>query len=105
MAIKQTPLAVAIHLSGGPTKLARHLNSLERPGFLTVTPASIYQWTQKRVPAEQCPDVELHTGVKCELLLPHVNWGALRGTQGPSVKEKIVRPEKQAVNQSSRKVK
>jgi len=102
MAIKQTPLAVAIHRSGGPTKLAKHLNSLERPGFLRVTPASIYQWTQKRVPAEQCPDVEVHTGVKCELLLPHVNWAALRGTQGPLAKEKIVRPVSRIVNQKKK---
>lgn len=33
---------------------------------------------KERVPAEMCPLIEKHTGVKCEELRPDVEWGVLR---------------------------
>lgn len=65
-----TPLERAIATAGGRTSLAR---SLQLSG-----PAVVYQWEQTRVPAEQCPDIEDLTGIKCEELRPDVNWAVLR---------------------------
>lgn len=37
---------------------------------------------KKQVPAEICPLIELHTGVKCEELRPDVKWEVLRKKRG-----------------------
>lgn len=60
---------------GGTTELARLLSS-RRPK--PVSKASVSRWKRDGVPAEMCPDIEDLTGIRCEQLLPHVNWGALR---------------------------
>ena len=65
-----TPLDRAIDEAGGMTKLARALKLSSH--------AVVYQWKQTRVPAEQCPNIEKLTGVKCEDLRPDVNWAFLR---------------------------
>lgn len=66
----ETPLARAIRLAGGMTKLAK--------GLRLNSHAVVYQWTKARVPAEHCPDIEALTGVRCEELRPDMNWGVLR---------------------------
>ena len=33
---------------------------------------------ERQVPAEQCPNIEALTGVRCEDLRPDVNWAVLR---------------------------
>ena len=38
----------------------------------------IHQWRLNRVPAEHCPAIERHTGVRCEDLRPDVQWDVLR---------------------------
>jgi DNA-binding transcriptional regulator YdaS (Cro superfamily) len=69
-------LTRAIDQAGGKAALARKLN--ER-GHGKVTGPAVYQWErQGRVPAEYCPDIEVVTGIACELLRPDVNWAALR---------------------------
>lgn len=70
-----TPLVRAIALAGGMTSLARKLT--ER-GHTVKDHRTVYQWTQSRVPAEYCPDIEAITGVRCEELRPDVNWAVLR---------------------------
>ena len=68
----KTPLERAIEAAGGITKLSR---SLKLSGHMV-----IYQWSKTRVPAEQCPNIEALTGIKCEELRPDVNWAVVRGT-------------------------
>ena len=65
-----TPLDQAIKIADGITKLSRLLNLKSH--------AVINQWRLNRVPAEQCPDIEALTGIKCEALRPDVNWAVLR---------------------------
>ena len=66
----ETALEQAIKLAGGVTKLSRDLNLSGH--------AVIYQWGKTRVPAEQCPNIERLTGVRCEDLRPDVAWSVLR---------------------------
>lgn len=68
--LNETPLARAIRIAGGMSKLARELN-LSSHGV-------VYQWTRTRVPAEHCPDIERLSGVRCEELRPDVSWDVLR---------------------------
>lgn len=68
----ETALERAIRLVGGITQLSR---DLKLSGH-----AVIYQWGKTRIPAEQCPNIEALTGVKCEDLRPDVNWAVLRNT-------------------------
>jgi DNA-binding transcriptional regulator YdaS (Cro superfamily) len=71
----ETPIGKAIRLAGGMTALARKLSERGRD---IKGHATVYQWTQNRVPAEYCPDIEAETGVRCEELRPDVNWAVLR---------------------------
>lgn len=70
MTTELTPINRAIEQAGGITALAR---ALKLSGH-----AVVHQWRLTRVPAEQCPDIEALTGVKCEELRPDVNWAVLR---------------------------
>lgn len=64
----------AISLSGGLVALATKLG---------VKKAVVWNWKQRGVPAEFCPEIELITEhqVKCEELNPKVNWAILRNTE------------------------
>ncbi|MCX7825640.1 MAG: helix-turn-helix domain-containing protein [Verrucomicrobiae bacterium] len=57
------------------SRLARHLG---------ISPVCVSQWKTgtRPVPAEHCPEIERFTNgaVRCETMLPNVNWGWLRGT-------------------------
>lgn len=44
-----------------------------------VSPQVISNWKARGIPAENCPDIEALTGIKCEVLRPGVNWSVLRG--------------------------
>ena len=71
MSKNQNPaLETAIDKAGGITALARLLG-LRSHGV-------VHQWRITRVPAEHCPAIEGHTGVRCEELRPDVNWSVLR---------------------------
>jgi DNA-binding transcriptional regulator YdaS (Cro superfamily) len=45
---------------------------------LGVTQQTLTNWKQRGIPADRCPDIELATGIKCEILRPDVNWAVLR---------------------------
>jgi DNA-binding transcriptional regulator YdaS (Cro superfamily) len=75
----ETALEQAIKLAGGVTKLSRDLNLNGH--------AVIYQWGKTRVPAEQCPNIERLTGIRCEELRPDVAWSVLRSA--PELDEKV----------------
>ena len=49
---------------------------------IKVSPPVVSDWAagKKRIPAEQCPKIEEHTGIRCEDLRPDVRWDVLRGT-------------------------
>ena len=60
----------AIAKAGGPGKLAT---------MVGVAASAPLMWRQREsVPAEHCPLIELHTGVRCEALRPTVAWHVLR---------------------------
>lgn len=63
----------AISLSGGLANLARQLG---------VSKAVVWNWTQRGVPPQFCPEIERLTNrqVKCEELNSKVNWSILRTT-------------------------
>jgi DNA-binding transcriptional regulator YdaS (Cro superfamily) len=64
----------AIELLGGTSDAVR---KLKLNGHATV-----YQWRiQGRVPAKYCPDIEVLTGIPCELLNADVPWALIRGTK------------------------
>lgn len=66
-------IARAIQIVGGPAKLAGHLN---------VTYQAVCFWRdgKRALPADHCPTIERLTGgeVRCEDLLPDVEWSVLR---------------------------
>lgn len=50
--------------------------------------ATVYQWRiQGRIPAKYCPDIEVRTGIPCELLNADVPWALIRGTEAHPEKE------------------
>jgi DNA-binding transcriptional regulator YdaS (Cro superfamily) len=62
----------AVHMGGGPTRIACRLG---------VTPPTVHQWlTGKRpIPIIRCVDIEALTGVDAAKLRPDVDWKKLRG--------------------------
>lgn len=64
----------AISLSGGLVALANKLG---------VRKQVLWNWKERGVPAEFCPEIELITNrqVKCEELNPKINWSILRNTE------------------------
>lgn len=64
----------AILISGGLVALANKLG---------VKKAVVWNWKQRGVPAEFCPEIELITGrqVTCEELNSKINWSVLRNTE------------------------
>ena len=76
---ENTPLEKAIEIAGGMTRMAAALKLSSH--------SVVYQWKRNRVPAEICPDIEVLTGIKCEMLRPDVNWAVLRGTPQPITTE------------------
>ena len=66
--MSQSPFERACQSVGGLVKLA---------GLLGKKKQTVSHY-RNRVPAEVCPLIEKHTGVKCEELRPDVEWGVLR---------------------------
>lgn len=64
----------AIAAMGGQSSTAQKLG-IDKP-------ATVYQWRiQGRIPAKYCPDIEVRTGIPCELLNADVPWALIRGTE------------------------
>lgn len=73
-----TPIATAIQIAGGPSKVARLLKC-------SVQAVCFYRDGKRKLPAHHCPDLEKATGVPCESLRPDVNWAYLRGQTAPAL--------------------
>ena len=71
--MKQTGIEKALSMfDGNQTKLATAIGG-------DVVRQNIAHWLKAgRVPADQAPDVEKATGIKCEELCPGVSWEVLR---------------------------
>ena len=70
-------LQEAIAKAGSQTALASALSTATGEKVET---GHIYYWlnTATEVPAKWAPPIERHTGVRCELLCPSVDWAVLR---------------------------
>ncbi|MCY1171308.1 putative antitoxin of bacterial toxin-antitoxin system, YdaS/YdaT [compost metagenome] len=74
-------LKCAVDKAGGQSALADALSKLsEARGGESISPARVWNWVNrdKRAPSDVCPDIEVLTDVKCEVLRPDVNWAAIR---------------------------
>lgn len=67
------PIKKAANIVGSQRQLA---------SLLGVTPGAVSQWMGGNVPIERCIDIEKATdgAVRCEDLLPAVDWAYLRQT-------------------------
>lgn len=61
----KNPLQLAIDAAGSLTALADAL------GFST---QRVNNWNARGIPPAVCPEIEKVTGIKCEVLLPEVQW-------------------------------
>lgn len=71
----RSKISEAVKLLGGPVAAAERL----KVGRYQ----TVQQWVRAgRVPAKYCPEIEreLRGAIRCEDLLPDVNWSSLRGT-------------------------
>jgi DNA-binding transcriptional regulator YdaS (Cro superfamily) len=62
-----SPLEQAISICGSQAELARRMGGKTRTGH-------IYYWLKHGLSADAAVLVEAATGVRCEVLLPHVVW-------------------------------
>lgn len=71
---QKTPIQRAIEKMGGQSAAAKTLG---------ITPPTVNQWVkgERPVPPKHCPQIEKHSGVKCEEICPDVDWAYLRGTR------------------------
>jgi DNA-binding transcriptional regulator YdaS (Cro superfamily) len=68
---------------GAATKLGRAIN---------VPVSLISDWAnrKRRIPAERAPAIEAETGIRCEYLVPTVDWAVLRRRPVPEWAEQKV---------------
>jgi len=74
-------LRLAVDAAGGNTAFAARLTEARAPRE-PVSTARLWNWLNRdgKAPVDVCPDIEVLTGVACELLRPDVNWAVLRHT-------------------------
>lgn len=67
------PIKQAIERAGSASKVASALG---------VSPQAVIFWRDgmRRIPADKCPSIERHFGVRCEALRPDVDWAFIRGS-------------------------
>lgn len=63
-------LQKAIAKAGGVSALAKALN---------VKPPSVYDWIERRVPAERCLEIEREFGIPVEEIRADLPWHVVRG--------------------------
>lgn len=72
-------LKTAIECAGGQSALAKQISE-QMPSIPPLRHQNVQKWFYSSfVPALYCPSIERLTGVRCEDLCPHPDWGYMRG--------------------------